>query len=52
MKKLKNFSLTQKLCDSIDEWSEKTGIDKSIIAQRGIEKEIEIIKERFPEYAG
>ena len=49
MKKLKNFHLTQQVCNLIDEWSKKTGISKSNIAENGIQKEVEEIKKRFPE---
>ena len=50
MKKLKNFYLSEELCELIDECKKKTGIDHARIAEDGIRKEIKLIKERFPEW--
>ena len=50
MKRLKNFHLTKELCELIDKCKKVTGIEKSRVAEDGIKKEIELIKERFPEW--
>ncbi len=50
MKKLKNFYLSEELCELIDECKKKTGVARSRVAEDGIRKEINVIKERFPEW--